>query len=357
MSEGNPHFVLVPTPRQTLSRRAAATLVARGLNDLHDLLRGVEAWIERAKIARNEGRFTEFFQYIQLALQLDPNDADALDLLGIAYHDGCGTTQDLAGAIRYFRRAGEQGHCEAQFHLGACYWWGHGVERDYGEAAKWFRRAADQGNANAQYRLAGAYDVWGRGVPVDHAEALNLYRNAADQGHRAAEYELGNKYRFGRGVKRDLHEAAHWFKKAAGQGHVDAQCWLGFWYSVEGPDEIRDTTEALRWFRSAAEHGDRLSQRILGHAYSGEDREWTSYSGIFSYSLLPIKDRDLVQAVYWYGKAAEQGDIPSEIRLGKMCQTGRGVPRDLERAAEWFRRAAREGDPEAQKGLQECTAQ
>jgi TPR repeat protein len=41
---------------------------------------------------------------------------------------------------------------------------GEGVRQDDQEAVKWFRRAAEQGDAHAQFRLGEHYDS-GRGVP------------------------------------------------------------------------------------------------------------------------------------------------------------------------------------------------
>jgi len=55
-------------------------------------------------------------------------------------------------------RPRQKGRCAAQSGLGLVYGNGQGVPVDYGEAMKWYRKAADQGNANAQNNL-GAYSV------------------------------------------------------------------------------------------------------------------------------------------------------------------------------------------------------
>jgi hypothetical protein len=46
-----------------------------------------------------------------------------------------------------------------QWMLGTFYYYGHGVPQDYALAVKWFRKAADQGYAAAQVGL-GACTVW-----------------------------------------------------------------------------------------------------------------------------------------------------------------------------------------------------
>jgi uncharacterized protein len=58
------------------------------------------------------------------------------------------------------------------------------VPQSYAEALKWVRKAADQGDAQGEYDLGYSYDS-GKGVPQDYAEAAKWYRLAAKQGtHR-----------------------------------------------------------------------------------------------------------------------------------------------------------------------------
>ena len=56
---------------------------------------------------------------------------------------------------------------------------GQGVPQNYAEAMKWFRKAADQGNARAQHGIGVMY-ANGQGVPQNDAEAMRWYRMAAD---------------------------------------------------------------------------------------------------------------------------------------------------------------------------------
>ena len=51
---------------------------------------------------------------------------------------------------------------------------GYGVPQDYKEAIKWYRRAAEQGNDRAQYNLGLMYDG-GYGVPQDYVQAHMWY--------------------------------------------------------------------------------------------------------------------------------------------------------------------------------------
>ena len=56
-------------------------------------------------------------------------------------------------AEKWFQRAAEQGHDNAQFYIGWCYDKGYGVPRNYNEAKKWYTKAADQGNRKAKSSL------------------------------------------------------------------------------------------------------------------------------------------------------------------------------------------------------------
>ena len=99
---------------------------------------------------------------------------------------------------------------------------GKGVQQNDAEAVKWYRRAADQGHAEAQYNLGVMYDD-GQGVQQDYAEAVKWYRRAAEQGHAKAQFNLGNMYREGKGVQQDFSKAVLWFEKAASQGFDPAK--------------------------------------------------------------------------------------------------------------------------------------
>lgn len=68
-----------------------------------------------------------------------------------------------------------------QVRIGWMYDTGNGVSQDYAEAVKWYRKAAEQGNADAQNKLGFMYDN-GYGVSEDKAKAVEWYRKAAEQG-------------------------------------------------------------------------------------------------------------------------------------------------------------------------------
>ena len=50
--------------------------------------------------------------------------------------------------------------------------------------------------------------------------------------------------------------------------------------------------------------------------------------------------KDYKQAIYWYTKAAEQGDDEAQFNLGLMYYEGQGVPKDYIQTYAWWNIAA-----------------
>jgi uncharacterized protein len=136
----------------------------------------------------------------------EKGDAQSQFELGWAFVEGnLGVAKDEAEAVKWFRKAAQQNHPNAQHNLGACYYKGEGVAKDDAEAVKWFRKAAEQNAADAQYNLGFCY-ARGLGVAKDGAEAVKWYRKAAQQNYADAQYNLGLCYADGKGVAKDYAE-------------------------------------------------------------------------------------------------------------------------------------------------------
>jgi uncharacterized protein len=122
--------------------------------------------------------------------------------IAMMYDLGRGVGQDLAEAVKWYRRAAEQGYPRAQFALAEMYKNGDGVEKNLDEAVRWYRLAAEGGSADAQLLLGVLYES-GLGVPEDFREAAKWYRLSADQGDPRAQLLLGVLYHLGQGVPKD----------------------------------------------------------------------------------------------------------------------------------------------------------
>jgi TPR repeat protein len=98
-------------------------------------------------------------------------------------------SKDYAEAVRWYRKAAEQGHAQSQYGLGLMYTFHWGVPKDDAEAVRWYRKAAEQGLAEAQWSLSVAY-ANGKGVPKDHAEFTRWLDKAEEQKDALAQRDL-----------------------------------------------------------------------------------------------------------------------------------------------------------------------
>ena len=121
---------------------------------------------------------------------------------------------------------------------------------------------------------------------------------------------------------------------SANHEYADAQYQLGLYYQ-NGRIVNKDLEQAVYWFRKAAEQGNAKAQNNLGWCY-GNGR------GV---------EKDYKQAVYWYHKSAKQGFAPAQYNLGWCYDNGRGVERDFKQAVYWYRRAAEQGHAQAKHML------
>lgn len=225
-------------------------------------------------------------------------------------------------AFSLFERAAEKGDVQSQYHVGYMYAEGEGVEKDEWDAERWYKKAAEQGYANASFDLHYLY--------VQRATERS-YENSKFRNEMA---RLGVIIADERdSVEQDyLVQALWWLRKAAEHGSSNAQDELGQWYSDGRHGAGKDEAEALRWYRKAAEQGDVGAQSSLGYIYA-------EGKGV---------PRDEAEALRWLRRAAEQGNMGAQLELGKMCEE----PSDKQNAAValyWYSKAANQGDSDAAK--------
>ena len=213
------------------------------------------------------------------------------------YREGYGTAVDHVEAVKWVRKAAEQGFARAQHDLGLMYEFGRGVERSYEKAVEWYQKAAEQGAASAQGLLGEMY-YYGRGVEQSDVKAAEWVLKVAEQGLAMAQNILGVMYANGTGVEQSYEKAAEWYLKAAEQGLADAQCNLGAMYE-DGRGVKQSYEKAVEWYLKAAEQGFAWAQNDLGVMYQKGRGVKQSYE----------------KAVEWYLKAAEQGFADAIIKL------------------------------------------
>ncbi len=252
--------------------------------------------------------------------------------VGRRYQFGKGVATNAVEAIKWYRKAAEQGLAEAQFALGLFMlaYPDIGVEPNLSEAGKWiskaaeqYRKVAEQGNAEAQIKLADCLELTKLvGPKNDAAEAVKWYRKAAEQGNAEAQRRLAECYRKGQGVERDKTEAVKWYQKAAEQGDAEAQLELAICYYF-GKVVERNYLEVVKWCRMAADQGLEEAQCLLGICYEN------------GYGV----KKDDFEAVNYYRKAADQGQVVAQAYLGDCYYFGKGIEENKHKAVEWYRKA------------------
>ena len=167
------------------------------------------------------------------------------------------TWSRMSSRIATLKRLAEQLQGSTKARADACnrlaeaYWSGNGVEKDKGEAVKWWIKASELGHAEAQYN-AGVCYYHGRGVAQSYEKAFHWYQKAADQGVASAQYSLGRCYQHGMGVAKSLKKAKRFYKLAAKQGDAPAHAALAKLEAASGKDaDIRKTQKHLNKARAA----------------------------------------------------------------------------------------------------------
>jgi TPR repeat protein len=128
------------------------------------------------------------------------------------------------------------------------------------------------------------------GAPQNWERAAAWYGLAAQQGHPGAQFQLGEMHYAGMGVTKDSSLMIYWYTQAANEGMPEAQKALGDAYLI-GDGVSANMPYAARLYAAAAAQGYREAQNALAIHYE------QGYGGY-----------DLDQAVYWYSRAADQGD-------------------------------------------------
>ena len=320
-------------------------------------------------------------------------NAHAQANIGVMYASGRGVRKDEVEAVRWYRMAAEQGHSGAQKNLGICFEKGQGVAKDEDKALHWYNRAmaggceeakplaealqgkhrraedtrlaiqaftnkewadgfrlsqsADRDDPVVQFYLGVCYDN-GYGVDKDSREAVRWYRKAADNGSLSAQFNLGVMYSRGDGIEKDEAESEKWYRKAADGGYEKAK------EMVENIDRLRavqkeladlrdrqrkNTDNALMAFRSERWHeGFQYAKNA-----DKDNQEIQYYIGVCHSSGFGGAAHDDREAAKWFKKAADQGHVAAQARLGRMYFEGTGVSVDYNEGFRLARKAAESG--------------
>jgi len=132
----------------------------------------------------------------------------------------------------------------------------------------------------------------------------------------------------------DYDKAFTIWQSLALEGHTPSQIALAIAY-LEGQGVEKDLIEAMNWFRKAAEAGDTQAMFNIATAY---------YDG-------QGVEKDLIEAMNWFRKAAEAGDTQAMFNVGAAHWKGDGARQSYAEAVDWWQKAAIANHPDAQFNL------
>ena len=185
----------------------------------------------------------------------------------------------------------------------------------------------------------------------DHRKALTRLKPLARHGDVTAQAALGYLYDHGTGVRRSVTAALTWYRRAARKGNANAEYLLAQHYE-DGKGVKKDEAKALALYAKAADRKLLQAAKHLGDMYlNGAGAPKEPATAFKWYSMVAGLDAD----AHGYARDPEPGDedygldahiaaqSQSQRALGKMYETGQGVPRSLIAAISWYALAAVDG--------------
>ncbi|MFA5381381.1 MAG: tetratricopeptide repeat protein [Candidatus Izemoplasmatales bacterium] len=160
----------------------------------------------------------------------------------------------------------------------------------------------------------------------DYKNALILFLEIANE-DMLAKYYLGAIYRLGLGVQDDQKEAFKWFLMAAEQGHVESQYLVGCAYTCNRFFMFGKTDVFLHDYTTIQERADK------------DLSIWQDSLPYFKLNGIGTEPNDR-EAFKWISKAANQGYVIAQLKLGDMYDWGIGINEDEEEAVKWYKIAA-----------------
>lgn len=235
--------------------------------------------------------------------------------------------------VMYLAEAAKQGVAEAQYLYARHAYDGMVIPKNYTLAVKWFRKASEQGCKEATYYLSMCYENGYGGLKKNKTEAFEYKKKAAEQGHTESQLFVVKHYlsEYG-GLNRS--NATSYLQMLVAKGVLEAEYYMGTFY-YEGVGVAKDNEKGLQMLRNAAE--------------KGYDESWYYLSRIYYEGIGMPKNKE--EAAKCYRVLADKGDSRAQCLLGKMYEKGDGIPQDKGEAAKWYAKAIAGGNRYAQERM------
>lgn len=181
---------------------------------------------------RRPSEAKEQAQIAEARLLAEKEDAEAQFYLGMAYNGGLGVKSNQEEALKWWRKAAQNGHVQAMYNVGI-----ENLQVDPEEARTWLQKASERGDVRATYvigrmKLSGVLTKadlnppkpsnpsdspknWIRlsDNPADVHEGLQLIQQTAEEGLSEAQGILAIFYALGAGLPQDMDMAEKWWQR------------------------------------------------------------------------------------------------------------------------------------------------
>jgi TPR repeat protein len=173
---------------------------------------------------------------------------------------------------------------------------------------------------------------------IQLADTFGQLKELADEGYCKAYFALANIYKGGQGITENKKRCDHFINLSLkwllnNQGLNDPEIWrdLGRIYFDRWSKQEEDLDQAIFWYKKAAEQGDAEAQNHLGFMYE-------HFGHMYEFGLMG--EEGFEQAAYWYRKAAEQGHRDAQFQLSSMYEAGKGGEQDYQLSFDWLLEAS-----------------
>lgn len=277
-------------------------------------------------------------------------------------------------ALAIIKTKAAKGDTESQLRLGGIYLEGIDVKKDTDKALYWLEKSS-KNNPTAQWLLAEIYLDGKYGINKDIEKGFFWTKKAAENGIYASMNELTHMYRYGIGTDINYEKTFFWQKQLVKStlnqlfGMKDEEVTLAaMYYCGMGTPKSIEKEQALKTKAT----GDSVSNTSMSYIYGGICYEVGEYSlalpfikadaqsGVDESQLLlgemyhfGIGDvhQNIDQAIFWYTKAADQGNNSARLNLAMLYTDGMGVKKDYQQALILYRQAIAAGYPLAMNNM------
>ena len=287
-------------------------------------------------------------QYLKGA---DKDSKESYYLLGSlheAYIEG-----GLDDAMEYYEKGAELGDYKSTFNLAANY----DKILEYDKAEPWYKKSMAMGNKDA-------YNAYGYALAKQHKakESLKIFQELADlndsRGYVGMAKVYVNEYK-------DYKNEKKYALKAIKMGNADGALLIGYIYSDHLKD--KDFEEAIKWYTKAYEMGSCSGVKNIAVTYKNDFKdenkynEWLDKADAMGCGFSGFKrgyayyvKKDYKNAIKWYKRGAELGDMKSASNLGIMYQDDL---KNNKKAIFWYNKAYTLGNKKAKKWIKKLEAQ